>query len=440
MSINIGSLPINAVQDILAIFNGWDLQDASYNGVNFYIANAIPGISNGTINNYAQIINSIENFFNSSQFPLNSAPPLGTNYFLKNTRDTIRRKLIVHPSINSSTNIIEDQGFLPERFGIVGIISGNNYQQVYTNLYNYFLARRGDDYFDNIPIGYQNVLYHPVRGKITNCLLENFDVIHSGSYIKAIVFTASFITQSLSNFTLTTNIANQISQALAILTNSIAAIQNTIVASQLTFNTLSANYNNSAQQQTYQNVIAPTITNTIIPLSNAIGTIMYNNLNPSNLTNYYFQNQTVDYTALPDLVPFSTGFNYGSLSSILSVYETNSQATLDYIYQLDYNYNTGVYDLPYSTFLADIIQSIKNCYVSLYNLAKVYSVNNLNSFISYTLPYSMSLRKVCFLNLVDFTVVNNIDIIYQLNSNVINNVNFIDQDTIIKIPQSLISN
>lgn len=421
---------------VINLFNGWQLQDAQYNGVKFYIANAIPGLSNGTLNNYAQIVNSVSNFFGSNDvFPLNSFPPLGTDYFLKNVTDRIRRKLIVHNSINSNTNVIEDMGFGAERFSVLGIISGNNYYEAYQNMLNYFLARRGDDFFDDIPAQYQNVFTHPVRGDIPGTYIDEFQVIHSYTKYKAIVFAATFVTSNLNNqFNTNVSWANQISQALSILISSVGAIQNAILDSQIAINSLSATYSGTEQQQIYPEVIIPNLNNVTIPMIKGCGTILYNNLTPPGLNNYYFQNQTINYSRLPELVPFSYGFNFGSIPSLLSVYEQQCQLNIDAINALDYDYNTDAFDLPFSTILANVVQSIKSSYSALYELAVVYGLNNQNSYKVYEVPYTMSIRMICFLNSIDFNNPATLDKLYQINASSITSVNFIPKDTQFLLP------
>lgn len=427
---------------VLNLFNGWDLQNAQYNGVAFYVANAIPGLSNGTINNYAQVVNSVNNLLgtNHGQYPLNSTPPLGTTYFLKNVTDRIHRKLIVHESINADTNVIEDMGFGAERFSVVGIISGNNYYTVYQNMYNYFLARRGDQYFSSIPKQFQYVLTHPVRGKIPYTYLEDFQVIHAYNKYKAIVFTATFISARIENQEVDhISFANQISQALSVYVTTIGALQSVLANSQITMGNLSAQYNNVTQQQTYKNMITPNILNTTIPLANGCGTILYNNFSPTGFSNYYFQTQTIDYSALPQLIPFSQGVNLGSISSLLAVYENQIQINTTAINALNYNYNTQANDLPFSTILADVLQALKNTYVALYQLAKVYGINNQSNFNVYNVPYKMSIRMLCYLNSIDFNNSDTLNTLYQLNAGYISSVNFIPAGVPFIIPIAVVA-
>ena len=419
---------ISVATDIINLFNGWELQDAQYNGVKFYIANAIPGISNGTINNYAQVVNTVTNLIgNTESFPLNSSLPYGTQMFLKGVTDRTRRRVIVHESMNSNSNVLEDAGFEAERFSVLGIISGDSYYAAYKNLYDFFTARRGDQVFDQIPAQYQNVFTHPVRGNINNVLMEDLNVIHSYTKYKAIVFTATFVAAQIGNIrTSKTSLASQIAQGLSVVINSVAAVENAITDAQLALQSVSAIFYNPITQNTYTTTVAPIIKNTTIPMLNAAGAIMYQNLSPATQTNYYFKNQTIDYSLLPQLVPFSYGFDINSIGNLLSVYENQVQSNIDAINSLGYN-----------IILNNLIAALKESYVALYNLGDIYSQNNEKTYKTYIVPYAMSIRSLCFLNGINFNNTDNLNTIYKLNSDKYTSSNFIPAGVNIILPNSL---
>ena len=446
MSAAVGLLNLEALgSGILNAFNGWDLQNANYNGVNFYIINKIGTVSNSLVNNAINTINGIESIFNSpidpSLYPLNSSLPIDTNLFLKKVQDKISRKLIVHQNINSDYNTIEDMGFGPETFSIMGILSGNDYYQAYNLIYDYFLARRGDSTFANIPSNYQYVLTHPVRGRIPNTYLNDFKVVHSYSKFKAIIFNATFVSSTITSSTTTynANYINTLSQNLSAVINGVNAVTSAVVESQLLLNSLVGLFSSQPQKQILKSTILPNITNSTIPLANATATLMYNNLSPNGFTNYYFKNQTIDYTVTPALVPYANGISINSINNLISVYQAQVEANITAINNLNYNATNPNQPYNYSVIFNDLIVALKAIYASILTLGESYAQTNKNAYFTYVVPYIMSIRLLCFLNKINFNDSSVLINIYNLNSSIIQDVNFIPAGSLIIIPVSLIN-
>ncbi|MFN8787814.1 MAG: hypothetical protein ACK5XF_00465 [Neisseriaceae bacterium] len=277
----------------LGLANGWDLQNAQYNGVNFYIAKPFGANAfAGAISNLIDTIDTATAMIGSStaSFPLNSNLPLGTKEHLQEIRDNVRRKLVVHPLVNSNSNVIEDLGFDVERFHGIGLIVGDSYYSAYTNLYNYFLARSGDITYENIPKQYRNVLQHPIRGKIDNVFLYEFKVIHSSQRWKSILFEFSFVAQEVNAITKkSTSIINKVNQIFNAVIASINEILTLISQIEAYGNMISSYFNSTTPNNTvnFAHKTVPQIKNNTVPLLQNTATILYNNCKlSSNTTNY----------------------------------------------------------------------------------------------------------------------------------------------------------
>ena len=74
------------------------------------------------------------------------------------------------------------------------------------------------------------------------------------------------------------------------------------------------------------------------------------------------------------------------------------------------------------------------CYVNLLDLAKALSLNNSTQYISYAVPHTMSIRKVCFNNNLDFDNVATIKAITAANPGKFSSVNKIHTDSGLLLP------
>lgn len=413
----------------LQLFNGWDLQNAQYNGVNFYIAKPF---GSGSIINIQDIINAATAMLGSdpNSFPLNSNLPIGTKEHLQEVRDNVRRKLVVHPLLNTNSNIIEEMGFEVERFNGIGLITGDNYYTAYTNLYNYFLARNGDVTYENIPKEYRNVLQHPIRGKIENVFLHEFRVIHSSQRWKGLLFEFTFIAQEVTSITnKSQSIINKVNQIFNLLIASINAIL-AIIAQIESYGNMISNYFNTTTPNNavnFANQTIPQIKNETLPLLRNTTTILYNNFKAtnSNYTNYYFENKSVDYPIFGALAPYASNYDDSSINALLKIYNTNVQEKIDQINEYGLNIQAN-----------DLITALKNSYVTLLDLTKNLSVDNRNQYISYVVPYTMSIREICFKNNLDFDNVEVIQAIITANPGKFASTNKIEADAIILVPKA----
>ena len=416
---------LGLTEQCLQLFNGWDLQNAQYNGVNFYIAKPF---GNGGITNTLDIINTVTG---TNSFPLNNNLPTGTKEHLQEIRDNVRRKLVVHPLVNTNSNVIEDLGFEVEQFKGVGLIIGNSYYIAYSNLYNYFLARQGDVTFENIPKEYRNVLQHPVRGIIENVFLHEFRVIHSSQHWRGILFEFTFIAQSVTAITQKSqSTINKINQIFNLIINSINDILSIIAQIEAYGNMISTYFNSTTPSNAvnFANQTVPQIKNYTVPLLRNVATVLYNNLKPassvSNYTNYYFENQTVDYAKFSVLTPYATGSDDANINALLQIYNTSVQNEINQIN----NYGLNIQ-------ASDLITTLKNSYVNLLDLSKNLSINNSSQYFSYQLPYTMSIREVCFNNNLDFNDISVIQNIIGANPSKFASVNKIVAGTVVLIPK-----
>lgn len=411
----------------LQLFNGWDLQNAQYNGVNFYIAKPF---GSGSITNTLDIINTATAIIgtDTNSFPLNSNLPISTKEYLQEIRDNVRRKLVVHPLVNTNSNIIEDLGFEVERFNGIGLIVGDSYYTAYSNLYNYFLARQGDVTFENIPKEYRNVLQHPIRGKIENVFLHEFRVIHSSQRWKGILFEFTFVAQEVTAITQKSqSTINKVNQMFNLIIGSINDILAIIAQIEAYGNMISTYFNSTTPSNAvnFANQTVPQIKNYTVPLLRNTATILYNNFKPQSYTNYYFENQTVDYSKFGILTPYATGSDDTSINALLQIYNTNVQNEINQINGYGLNIQAN-----------NLITSLKNSYVNLLDLSKNLSINNSSQYISYPVPYTMSIRELCFNNNLDFDDVSVIQNIIAANPGKFASVNKIVVDTVLLLPRA----
>ncbi|MFN8769823.1 MAG: hypothetical protein ACK5Z5_09055 [Neisseriaceae bacterium] len=89
-----------------------------------------------------------------------------------------------------------------------------------------------------------------------------------------------------------------------------------------------------------------------------------------------------------------------SINALLQVYNAQVQDNINQINSYGLNIQAN-----------DLITALKNSYVNLVDLAKNLALNNSSQYTSYTLPYTMSIREVCFNNNLDF---DNIDVIQNI--------------------------
>ncbi|MBP9741924.1 MAG: DNA circularization N-terminal domain-containing protein [Burkholderiales bacterium] len=415
----------------LQLFNGWDLQNAQYNGVTFYIAKPF---GSGNISNITDTVNTATALIgmDTAAFPLNNSLPIGTKEHLQEVRDNVKRKLVIHPLVNTNTNVIEDLGFEAERFNGIGLIIGDSYYNAYSNLYNYFLARQGDVTFENVPKEYRNVLQHPIRGKIENVFLYEFRVIHSSQRWKGILFEFTFVAQEVTSITKKSqSIINTVNQSFNLVIDSINVILTITTQIQAYGNMVTTYFNSTTPTNAvnFTNKTVPEIKSDTVPLLSNTATILYNNFRSTNsiqnYTNYYFENQTVDYTKFKILAPYANSSDDTTINALLQIYNENVQNEINQINYYGLNIQAN-----------DLITALKNSYVNLLDLCKILSKSNNSQYISYALPYTMSIREVCFKNDLDFNDITIIQAIITANPGKFASVNKIIADTVLVLPRN----
>lgn len=414
---------LGQAENALQLYKAWDLQDAQYNGVNFYIARYF---GSGSITNAIDIANSASSYFrNASDYPKNKTLPLGTKEYLQEIRDAVKRKLITHQLFNSNTNIIEDVGFGVEKFNGIGIIIGENYYDAYKELYNAFMARADS----NIDARYRNVLQHPIRGQIDNVFLENFKVIHSSERWRGILFEFTFLAQSITTIPEQDTITSTIINVNDIFNLIIASVNTllTIIGQIEGYGNMISSYFNSTSPNNainFMNQTLPQIKQSTIPLLVNTSTLLYNNFKPQNYTNYYFENQNVNYSEFPELKGYANGGDNASINYLLQLYNKNVLTNIEQINNYGLNIQAN-----------DLIEALKDSYVNLLDLATQLATSNNTRYFSYKLPYTMSIREVCFNNELDF---NNPDVIASImtsNYGLFASVNKIDKDITLLLPR-----
>lgn len=305
---------------------------------------------------------------------------------------------------------------------------GDSYYTAYSNLYNYFLARQGDVTFENIPKEYRNVLQHPIRGKIENVFLHEFRVIHSSQRWKGILFEFTFVAQEVTAITQKSqSTINKVNQMFNLIIGSINDILAIIAQIEAYGNMISTYFNSTTPSNAvnFANQTVPQIKNYTVPLLRNTVTILYNNFKPQSYTNYYFENQTVDYSKFGVLTPYATGSDDTSINALLQIYNANVQNEINQINGYGLNIQAN-----------NLITSLKNSYVNLLDLSKNLSINNSSQYISYPVPYTMSIRELCFNNNLDFDDVSVIQNIIAANPGKFASVNKIVVDTVLLLPRA----
>lgn len=280
------------------------------------------------------------------------------------------------------------------------------------------------------------MLNHPVRGKIENVFLSEFRAIHSSQRWKGLLFEFVFIAQEVTTVTQKSQSAiNQVNQLFNLIVSSTNVIM-TITEQIESYGNMASTYFNTTTPSNAVNfttTTVPEIKNYTVPLLTSTATILYNNFRfasgsttsgTTNYTNYYFENQSVDYSKFEVLAPYANSSDDTTLNALLQIYNNNVQYEIDQINNYGLNIQAN-----------DLITALKNSYVNLLELCKILSKSNNSQHISYNVPYTMSIRELCFNNNLDFNDVVIVQSIIAANPGKFASVNKIVADTVLLLPK-----
>lgn len=218
------SATVNQIASIFGI-DSWQLQSASFNGVDFFI---VPNPF-ARINPFNPEINLVKQFTGNASD--NTALSIDTNLTMSNTKDTQNRRLAVYNLPNYDGYIINDQGATGVNFELVGLIVGSDYLKAIQNIRNSTSTQ-----------GQSATFIHPIYGTLKNCYMEQLTVLFNSSEWRAATFTLKIISTSplfnnpISNDKL--NILSTILNELNVSVNALGLISSDL---QLAFNLLGIN-------------------------------------------------------------------------------------------------------------------------------------------------------------------------------------------------------
>lgn len=405
------------VANVLGL-NQWQLQTASFANISFFV---VPS-SWDQFNPFAPITNTAISLLNPSADP-NQNLSFDTTLNMQNIRDSQSKKLSIRRLPNFDGFFIRDNGSDGIVYEMVGLIIGPDYLEAINNIQQAVNKQNGK--------GYDFV--HPLYGKLQNCFVSNIVRLYNSSEWRACTFTLRIV-QSGSNSSkpIQSSVSSIASKTLNLINGSIAA-----------FGALSADIalskgllasigigsigGNSTQQTTTPQQQAQQLSQAI--LSNrdklqAATTLVYQQLAKPKLqvTNYTFQNATVDYNNLPSLFRYSS-VRVPQFSTLLQYYADSIAATID-LYTL-----YGV-----DTVWSDNIALLKTSLVQLDNLLSTILVKVNNTYRNYTLPANYSVRQIFFYNGLDYNNWNLVQTFIEQNQAKLNDLNIIPEGTIVSVP------
>ena len=211
------SSDIDAVANILGI-NNWDIQQATYNGVVFHVSE---NTALSQFQDYDPLAGPVQTAINVFQnqnagdvFGTNTTNnknlPYGTKSVVSDFKDVANRKLVKHSVPNMQGDIFEDLGFAGETFVGTGVVFGTAYYSALFNFETYFINDKAVSEAD------RHVLNHPIRGKITDTYLVDYEIQHVSKRAKACIFTFRFASEKVGTTRADSNsISNMINRGLA---------------------------------------------------------------------------------------------------------------------------------------------------------------------------------------------------------------------------------
>jgi hypothetical protein len=458
----------------------WQLNNASYNGVSFTIFdsavnkfNPLSALTGSHVNQFMNTLSPVNNISNFPSDP-NGLLNYDTKIALNRINDTLSRKLSIYRLPGYNGYVLQDQGFDGSKHTATGLFVGSDYLTAFDN---FLIAATNDENAQ----GAQNILVHPIHGELDECYITNINVTFASDKWQALIFEFTFVcAQGLLSVTehsaqsALSKIASVINEVMETINGIGTSISDVQLAMGLMTNitsagkdnydggknsipvpipqpsfgqssNLTANSSNSMIPTTPLNVISPyaNITkqpiyylkftdklNLMTSLNNSYGTLsnsvllIYNKLSPFGYVNYDLANIPIDYTQLPPLFKYATIVGANEVDTLLQYYSNEiSSIVKQYI-------DNGI-----DTIFADHIYNFHNSITQLSNLCKVLLSTIDGTYITYTTPYVMSIRQVCFQNGLDFNNSEQIMSIIIANQQLLMSLNVIPSGTVLTLPK-----
>jgi len=390
-------------------YNGWTLQNGSYNGCSFASFVSVPILQNNPIvQNGLNLYASINEITGTSPFGSDTNglgrlfnTILGTLQF----RDELIPQTVVKQLPFSNRVNTEAMGFAGYTFRMTLLFLGPDYQKAIRNFENAVL---------NPPSASAGVLVHPTRGLIagTTRVLEPIIIDTSLAYGYAATITVTFRSELSTGGNVSVssiqNFINALEAALGIITgisSSLAALGAIIQSGNRFFSGQSSNQINSQ----YQSVVTQT---------NSVSSSLFNNVNyvyqtaNTGVTNSTFNAVPINYTKIPLALNQVTTFAPAQGNIIMNDY---IQQCSELIRSLEL--------LPFNSQANNLINNI-NTSVGVLNDVCVTAINYVPT-INYVTPRLMSIREVVAQNSIPFS---SIPSIMALNPNLLS-ANYIPRGT-----------
>ncbi len=437
MNGNVVNTTLTLVDDLFNLTNlgNWQLAPASYNGVALMVPTGNADISTDSFSINVDQIPFAGAYTALEEFTGDKVIPFGTHLGVTQVKDQINRRLVIHDIPGRDGNYFEQQGWSGETFTIQAVFWGIGYQVLYQqaliNLLNDSIISPAN----------RNILVHPIRGTVQNCLLTSYVIDNTYARANCCILHLTFKADN-TPFTKAFPIS-----PLTKLYEEIAAIAQGVEDIAGAISLLSTLFTGSnafgGQLSAIQQVPLVTSANgspaglnplirSRIDLLNTANTrlsnillycskLLYTYMKPPTFNDFYLSPVVIDFSDLPELFRFVTIFTSTEVGILINYY-TNQVIETIALY--------GKYNL--NLVFASKLDSLRNSVVSLSQFAELLlELQNVDTQL-YVVPYDMSLRQVCWLNGISFL---NADItpLLLINRDVIGSVNLIPKGTIIKL-------
>jgi len=377
----------------LAGLDNWQLQEASYNGIQFMVFgnnffennNPFRGIT------YSGILGPATPPDNGT-----NALPFGTKVSIGNVQDRIERRLVIHDVPNRDGNLIESLGFEGETYTMIGLIAGPQYYERFNTIRTGFTA---DPQSTNSET---NILVHPLYGAIPKTYLKSWQLVHSSEKWRAVAVMFEFVSDNRPGPILaSTETTSQIYAAISLIETLVTSLAEVLNLSSALFSRLSAftapRYGSSLGSTATLNPVIRTEVQTINSGNAALSqlyefssAILWQYLKPVGMTDFYLSNIQVNLALLPSLFRYITIFGEKEADILVSYYAEQAEALIEV-------YRGFGLDTVFVTQIDVIRQSV----VTLDQFAKLLLNLNEDSYFSYVVPYTMSLREAIWRNGLD---------------------------------------
>jgi hypothetical protein len=401
--------------------DSWQLYQGSYNGVIFHVQKTLLGSLNDKFNPLAGVYDNAKTILGiTTQDNDNTNLPYGTSTTSTGISDTSTRKVAIF-SVPNHGDVFETLGWNGDTYVMKVIIWGASYQQAMDNLTNGIV---NEDSSKNAPTGEKHKLIHPVLGPIQGkTYLIAKRQIHNPMLWRSVMVELIFRTTNTygqivpASITNASAITNKIASGLAII-NSIASTWGDITA---IANGLGNNGNSVIkinELQTIQSSIFTTLNTNVNTMK-----LLVDNLKPISYDNIQLTNtpSTPD-NNIPKYFYFISNMTPQDANVLVTNNNTQIQENITLINNM----------LNSNSFYNTITQLIA-LQSSIIQLAFVLINSFYGQLQEFTLPYSMDLMTVCFLNKLNYYTQS--EIIYSLNKNVIQSGLNIKKDTILLLPK-----